>query len=175
MPNHDPEFGNMLGAANFFKQRVDLLGTAERYLIGAQPRDFQLKIGEIKLLNPEGKEEIAPFPIVEHHLSGVAYLRPLLQESRGTQALFVLLRYILPVLESGGVAVIDEFETGLHPHMVRAIVELFYSREHNPKGAQLIANFHSDDDSRRPWRSIRSYSLRRTPRPSPRGLATRRG
>jgi hypothetical protein len=40
--------------------------------------------------------------------------------------------------------VIDEFETGLHPHMVRAIVQLFYSREHNPRHAQLIANFHSD-------------------------------
>jgi predicted ATPase len=48
------------------------------------------------------------------------------------------------VLNSGGVAVIDEFETGLHSHMVKAIVELFYSPEINPKGAQLIANFHTD-------------------------------
>ena len=144
MPNHDPEFGNLLGAADFFKQRGDLLGTAERYLIGADLGISKLQIGEIKILNPEGKEEAAPFPIVEHQVSGRPYLRPLMQESRGTQALFVLLRYILPVLESGGVAVIDEFETGLHPHMIRAIVQLFYSREHNRKHAQLIANFHSD-------------------------------
>lgn len=48
------------------------------------------------------------------------------------------------MLRSGGVAVIDEFETGLHSHMVKAIVELFYSRESNPKGAQLIANSHTD-------------------------------
>ena len=144
MPNHDPEFGNLLGAADFFKQRGDLLGTAERYLIGADLGISKLQIGEIKILNPEGKEEAAPFPIVEHQVAGRPYLRPLMQESRGTQALFVLLRYILPVLESGGVAVIDEFETGLHPHMIRAIVQLFYSREHNPKHAQLIANFHSD-------------------------------
>lgn len=144
MPNHDPEFGNILVAADFFKQRGDLLGTAERYLIGADLGISKLQIGEVKLLNQEGKEEAAPFPIVEHQVGDRFYPRSLLQESRGTQALFVLLRYILPVLDSGGVAVIDEFETGLHPHMVRAIVQLFYSREHNPKGAQLIANFHSD-------------------------------
>jgi AAA15 family ATPase/GTPase len=144
MQNHDPEVGNILGAADFFHQRGDLLGTAERYLIGADLGISKLKIGEIKLLNTEGKEESAPFPIVEHQVAGRPYLRPLLHESRGTQALFVLLRYILPVLESGGVAVIDEFETGLHPHMVQAIVQLFYSQENNPKHAQLIANFHSD-------------------------------
>lgn len=144
MPNHDPEFANLLGAADFFQKRGELFGTAERYLIGADLGISQLRIGEIKLLNPEGKEEVVPFPIAEHQVSGRSYSRPLLQESRGTQALFVLLRYILPVLASGGVAVIDEFETGLHPHMVRAIVQLFYSREHNPKHAQLIANFHSD-------------------------------
>jgi predicted ATPase len=54
------------------------------------------------------------------------------------------LRYILPVLETGGVAIIDEFETGLHSHVVEYIVKLFYSPVTNPKGAQLIANFHTD-------------------------------
>jgi uncharacterized protein len=144
MPNHDPEFANLLAAADFFQKRGELFSSAERYLIGADLGISNLRIGEIKLLNSEGKEEIAPFPIAEHQVAGRPYSLPLLQESRGTQALFVLLRYILPVLASGGVAVIDEFETGLHPHMVRALVELFYSREHNPRHAQLIANFHSD-------------------------------
>lgn len=144
MPNHDPEFGNILVAADFFKNNTALFGAAERYLMGADLGISKMQIGEIKLLNAEGKEEPAPFPIVEHEVAGRSYLRSLMQESRGTQALFVLLRHILPVLDSGGVAVIDEFETGLHPHIVRAIVQLFYSQEHNPKGAQLIANFHTD-------------------------------
>ena len=144
IPNHDPEFSNLLAAADFFQKHGELFGSAERYLIGADLGISKLRIGEIKLLNSEGKEEVVPFPMAEHQVSGHPYSRPLLQESRGTQALFVLLRYILPVLASGGVAVIDEFETGLHPHMVRAIVQLFYSREHNPRHAQLIANFHSD-------------------------------
>ena len=83
-------------------------------------------------------------PMAKHQVNGHDYRRPLMAEWRGTQALFVLLRYILPVLETGGVAVIDEFETGLHSHVVKYVVELFYSKKTNPKGAQLIANFHTD-------------------------------
>ncbi len=144
MQNHDPEFENLIRAAEFFHRHEDLLKSAEAYIKNADLGIAAIGIEEQNEVTAEGKNEVVYHPMVEHRLSGVAYRRHLLQESRGTQALFVLLRYILPVLESGGVAVIDEFETGLHPHMIRAIVQLFYSREHNPKHAQLIANFHSD-------------------------------
>jgi AAA15 family ATPase/GTPase len=144
MPTHDPEIWNVLQAARYFEKNTDLLRAAEANLIASDLGITKIQIDEIQLLNKEGKEEKSPFPIVEHEVAGKSYLRPLLQESRGTQSLFVLLRYILPVLNSGGVAVIDEFETGLHPHVVKAIVELFYSPDANPNGAQLIANFHTD-------------------------------
>ena len=97
-----------------------------------------------KVLGPEGKEEEYTFPYGVHELGGKKYFRFLTQESRGTQALFVLLRYLLPVLENGGTAFIDEFESGLHPHMVRRIIELFFNPATNPKQAQLIATFHTD-------------------------------
>ena len=144
LPTHDPEDMNVFQAARFYEKHTELLQSAESHLIRADLGIAKLKIEEARFLNPDGKEEKTPFPVVEHQVSGKAYLRPLLEESRGTQSLFVLLRYILPVLHSGGVAVIDEFETGLHSHMVKAIVELFYSPDSNPKGAQLIANFHTD-------------------------------
>lgn len=144
MPTHDPEVWNVVQAARFFEKHPDLLQSAELHLIRSDLGVTKLNIEETRFLAEDGKEEKTSFPVVEHQVAGRSYLRPLLQESRGTQSLFVLLRYILPVLRSGGVAVIDEFETGLHSHMVKAIVELFYSRESNPKGAQLIANFHTD-------------------------------
>ena len=144
LPTHDPEDMNVFQAARFYEKHTELLQSAESHLIRADLGISKLKIEEARFLNPDGKEEKMPFPVVEHQVSGKAYLRPLLEESRGTQSLFVLLRYILPVLHSGGVAVIDEFETGLHSHVVKAIVELFYSPASNPKGAQLIANFHTD-------------------------------
>ena len=67
----------------------------------------------------------------------------LYEESSGTQGAFVLLAIILPVLESGGVAVIDEFENDLHPHMLEPIIDLFVNRETNPRNAQLIFTCHA--------------------------------
>ena len=144
MSTHDPEIQNVLYATRYYVNHMEDLKAAQEHLIGADLGISQLKIDEVQLLGEDGKEQKAPFPVIEHQVGGKSYLRPLLHESRGTQALYVLLRYILPVLNSGGVAVIDEFETGLHPHMVKAIVELFYSPDSNPKQAQLIANFHTD-------------------------------
>lgn len=144
MPTHEPEVFNILPATHFYKKNSDVFADAEAHLVRADLGISKLRIDEARFLRPDGKEEAMPFPVVEHTVGDKNFTRPLLQESRGTQSLFVLLRYILPVLRSGGVAVIDEFETGLHSHMVKAIVELFYSRESNPKGAQLIASFHTD-------------------------------
>jgi AAA15 family ATPase/GTPase len=144
MPTHEPELFNILPATNFYKKNSEVFADAEAHLVRADLGISKLRIDEARFLRADGKEEAMSFPVVEHLVGGKKFTRPLLQESRGTQSLFVLLRYILPVLRSGGVAVIDEFETGLHSHMVKAIVELFYSPESNPKGAQLIASFHTD-------------------------------
>ena len=144
MSNHDPEAMNILQAAKYYEKNPGCLKSAEHQLIAADLGISKIRIEEARYLDEEGQEVKTFFPVAEHQIEGKPYSFPLFRESRGTQALFVLLRYILPVLEKGGVAVIDEFETGLHSHVVKHIVELFYSRENNPKGAQLIANFHTD-------------------------------
>lgn len=144
MPTHDPEVMNVFQAADYFQKHEEVLLTAKQHLVEADLGLSDLEIEEAQFLDEEGKEVKTAFPMVQHTIDGNTFKRALLQESRGTQALFVLLRYILPVLKTGGVAVIDEFETGLHSHVVKYVVELFYSRVTNPKGAQLIANFHTD-------------------------------
>jgi hypothetical protein len=48
------------------------------------------------------------------------------------------------VLDHGGVAVIDELEADLHPHMVSAVLNLFVMPDTNPKDAQLIFTSHAD-------------------------------
>lgn len=65
------------------------------------------------------------------------------QESSGTQSAFVLLGMLLPVLEHGGIAVIDEFENDLHPHMLEPILDLFANPKTNPHDAQLIFTCHA--------------------------------
>jgi uncharacterized protein len=65
------------------------------------------------------------------------------QESSGTQSAFVLLSKLLPVLERGGIAVIDEFENDLHPHMLEPILDLFANPKTNPHHAQLVFTCHA--------------------------------
>ncbi len=64
-------------------------------------------------------------------------------ESNGTIKLFGILPVIFDVLEQGGVLVIDEIENGLHPFVVKQIVNLFLSNDTNPLHAQLICTSHS--------------------------------
>ncbi|MDR1874893.1 MAG: ATP-binding protein [Synergistaceae bacterium] len=63
------------------------------------------------------------------------------EESKGTQRLFLLAFFILRILKEGGVMIIDELESSLHPMLARFIVGLFNSAE-NRNGAQLIFSTH---------------------------------
>ncbi|MEJ6022257.1 AAA family ATPase [Ramlibacter sp. PS4R-6] len=71
--------------------------------------------------------------------SGVVLLH---QESAGTQGAIVLLSKLLPILETGGLAVIDELDGDLHPHMLEPILGMFASTVSNPKNAQLLFTCH---------------------------------
>lgn len=64
-------------------------------------------------------------------------------ESTGTIKLFGILPVIFNALENGGVLVIDEIENGLHPVVVKQIIDLFLKEETNPHHAQLICTSHS--------------------------------
>ena len=68
---------------------------------------------------------------------------PMTEESSGTRTAFVTLWYLLNVLSTGGIAVIDELESDLHPHMIEPLLELFASPATNPHKAQIIFTSHS--------------------------------
>jgi AAA15 family ATPase/GTPase len=63
-------------------------------------------------------------------------------ESHGTQKAFYLGGPIIDVLSQGKVLFIDEMEARLHPHVTRALIQLFNSIETNPSRAQLIFTTH---------------------------------
>ncbi len=144
LPTHDAEVANVFEATGFYKDSPESLSKVSDLL-----SEFDLGLSRVwihtgQVMGNDGKEEEVSFPLAIHEIGGKEFSRVLMQESRGTQALFVLLRYLLPVLGSGGIAYIDEFESGLHPHMVRRIIELFFNPATNPNQAQLIATFHTD-------------------------------
>lgn len=102
-----------------------------------------IRIEQQTVTHPNGDQEEIFIPFGIHQVHDVEHAIMLKQESSGTQAAFLLLSRILPVLTSGGVAVIDELEADLHPHMLVPILDLFFSPKTNPKNAQIIFTSHS--------------------------------
>jgi hypothetical protein len=64
------------------------------------------------------------------------------RESAGTQKAFKLSGPILWTLSNGGVLIIDEIESALHPIMTLATIELFLNKASNPNNSQLIFATH---------------------------------
>jgi len=141
---HDPRISNLIQVAEFFEEESDLLDWVNSRIAHFDLGLDAIEIRKSKFLNEEGEPQELPFPIGVHKIGRKKYPLALFQESRGTQSLFVLLRYILPVLKNGGMAYIDEFELGLHSHMIPRLIDLFYSAKHNTNRAQLIFSTHAD-------------------------------
>jgi AAA15 family ATPase/GTPase len=53
-----------------------------------------------------------------------------------------LLVKILPALENGGLVIVDEIESALHPDLTKKLISLFESKKTNPKNAQIIFSTH---------------------------------
>lgn len=69
---------------------------------------------------------------------------PFLQiESNGTIKLLNILPTIFDALSTGNILIVDEIENGLHPTVVKKMIELFYNPETNPHNAQLICTTHN--------------------------------
>ncbi len=134
------------------------LSAAARYFAGQPMREWEmtrllsgwdLGLAQILLREqiqtmPDGTSRDFWLPFGQHKSrSGSTFELPFLQESGGTQSAFVLLAQIFPALEHGGLAVIDEFENDLHPHMLEPILDLFASEITNPHKAQLLFSCHA--------------------------------
>lgn len=67
---------------------------------------------------------------------------PIEEESRGTLAVLRMAPALLSVMARGGLLVIDELESSLHPLLARAIVRTFNDPTTNPRHAQLLVGTH---------------------------------
>lgn len=66
-----------------------------------------------------------------------------LMESRGT---LKLVNFAIPfekLFKSGGVFILDEFDTAIHPELIKGILALFNNGDLNKAGAQLIFTTHN--------------------------------
>lgn len=135
--------GQLLKAASHFAveeaQRLQLVRLLSAWDLGL--RDVQIQ--ETEEIRADGNRERVPVPVGIHTVKGGRMALGFAQESSGTQGAFVLLSRLLPALASGGLAVIDEFENDLHPHMLEPILDLFASPVTNPHGGQLLFTCHA--------------------------------
>ncbi len=91
------------------------------------------------------KKSTWALPYGTHRQGRRSFELPFWAESEGTQTTLMLLQKILPVLEHGGVVVLDELDDGLHPDMVMALLDLFTDTDSNPHHAQIIFTSYIPD------------------------------
>lgn len=134
---------SLLVAMKFFKESDNYLSKLKSM---AMEMDFGfsgLSFRYGKIVNSDsGKEEDVPLLFMQHSHGDDEFNLFLLQESSGTQSVIMLLRHIIPSLENGGMSVIDEFESDLHPALFQPILDLFLREKHNPNNAQTIFTTH---------------------------------
>lgn len=105
--------------------------------------EYRLDSNAARVLEAKIEEGEVSKPQLEHKGDLGSATLDLKDESDGTQRFFHMAVPILTSLEVGATLVIDELEKSLHPLLVRHILNLFFSPETNPKGAQIIFTTHN--------------------------------
>lgn len=114
-------------------------------------QEFDLGIADVQIERMErtgedGQPGVIHFPFGMHQdAEGRWFKLPFFEESNGTQSAFVVLERVLQVLNAGGVAIIDEIDNDLHPHLIPKILDWFRFAHSNPHQAQLIFTCHTPE------------------------------
>ena len=134
---------DVIACARYFQENPHFKNDLEDRLKRADLGIDAFSIRELEMADSEtGKVNRIPVPFVTHKSGGKSFEIPLTMESSGTKRLFLLLGTFLPVLTEGGIAVIDEMESDLHPHIIPLLIDLFVDAATNPKRAQLVFTCH---------------------------------
>lgn len=139
-------YRKVLQVANKYHEDKEIFNMAVRLI-----KDMDFGIEDIKLSEEEFMQsdsgevskKIIPYGI--HKSGNDSFEVPFISESSGTQALFSFALPLLCALKVGGVAVMDEIDSDLHPLMVLSILSLFEDENINKYNAQLIFSCHTPE------------------------------
>jgi uncharacterized protein len=110
---------------SFFKGIEQVLSS---YVEGKTQMNIPTERSEVKLLHQGANKK--------------PYALPFSEESAGTVSLLGIIGPILTSLKKGGLLLVDELNSTLHPLISRALVSLFCNVKTNPGHAQLIFATH---------------------------------
>lgn len=140
------QHGALVSAAEQFYKAPSLLQPMSEAMCRFDLGLTRVEIRQLINRDETGKEGVIFVPFGFHETSeGNSFELPFFEESSGTQSAFVLLEPILKTLQHGGVAVIDELDNDLHPHLVPILMDWFRFEHTNPKQAQLIFTCHTPE------------------------------
>lgn len=140
------QHGAVIGAAEQFQKNQNLLQQMSEAMSQFDLGLNSVEIRELTRSDETGKEEKLFVPFGMHKTDdGRSFELPFFEESSGTQSAFVLLGPILKTLQHGGIAVIDEMDNDLHPHLIPHLLEWFEFDHSNPHQAQLIFTCHTPE------------------------------
>lgn len=143
---HHFQRGALVSAAELYEETPSI-----KSRMVAAMREFDLGLSDVvirpmEVVDKEGKDSTVYMPFGLHqNRDGKAFELSFFEESSGTQSAFVLLERILTALELGGLAVIDEIDNDLHPHLMPRILDWFRFEHSNPHKAQLIFTCHTPE------------------------------
>lgn len=134
------EFARLV-ATNLFITKTDYTDDQVLTTLGANPSILEalnreipradLGVQSLQIQHNGGR------PAVVFSHAGLDFAVPLHLESHGTQSFVRSFPIIASALDSGALAVIDEFDASLHPHMLVEIVRWFHDPQRNPNDARL--------------------------------------
>ncbi|MCE0484762.1 MAG: ATP-binding protein [Methylacidiphilales bacterium] len=124
--------GTIAYALSYYAQRPE-------YLKGLNQELSRLDLGLLEMK----VQPAQPGPIAMFKHEGLDCDIVLGQESMGTRRFIEIFPLLQFVLDCGGVAVIDELDTDIHPLIVPEIFRWFYDQKRNPKSAQLFFTAHN--------------------------------
>jgi uncharacterized protein len=107
-----------------------------------------LKNADIGIVDVRKKEQTRPSRVrpwqfeLKHQSEGDDAWLPLEEESKGTRTLFRLALPILRTIRYGGILLVDEQESSMHPNLAEGIVRQFNDPKINKSNAQLIFSTH---------------------------------
>ena len=132
-------------AGKFFHENERLFPLMAQIMANCDLGLDRVDIQEVDSVDDNGASQTLFLPYGCHGSADQEFRVPFPLESSGTQTAFILLTKLLPVLARGGVAVIDEIDNDLHPHLLQQILALFRDADTNPHHAQLIFTCHTPE------------------------------
>lgn len=128
--------------SEFFAKHPEHLGALRELLVSADVGIIDLEIESIKLQPKEGESRDSFLAFFKHQGCKGEFQLSALRESSGTRRLFMLFETLIRVLTKGGIVIVDEMESDLHPHLIPTIFSLFTNPEINLHKSQLFFTCH---------------------------------